>query len=387
MNSNGSDNHIEFQILSTGNTVYAEYDAISGEYTLRVNGQTLTGEITPFVATDTVLSFGGQIWSGGTSVAGDRCTKVNINSVIIKPKKREFNFHRNYLYVDKDSDYIEGLANMLIIEVQLPVTPNRIGNFTFSGNTKMKHINLEHITYVGRKAFEGCTSIVKFDFKNATYIDREWSYNSSNSYVYDTEEILLPKVKSILTMFPNGIQTPFPNLKLIDISGAVSIPGQFISGNRNKTDLKIKLGTSVETIGKMAFQQNDRTVIGDNEDKINLPNLTSLGQAAFFHTGIKKVTNLGSITSIGTDTFRECYSLIFVRIPSTVTTIGSNAFLEYHNGMVMVVEAVIPPATSNSPVADTIYVPDESVDAYKAATGWSSAASKIHPMSEYTGTD
>ena len=45
-----------------------------------------------------------------------------------------------------------------------------------------------------------------------------------------------------------------------------------------------------------------------------------------------------------------------------------------------------PPSVVRFDTAPTaIYVPDESVDAYKAASVWSNYASVIHPMSEYTG--
>ena len=36
----------------------------------------------------------------------------------------------------------------------------------------------------------------------------------------------------------------------------------------------------------------------------------------------------------------------------------------------------------NCPSLESIYVPDESVDAYKTATGWLEFASKIKPLSE-----
>ena len=32
-----------------------------------------------------------------------------------------------------------------------------------------------------------------------------------------------------------------------------------------------------------------------------------------------------------------------------------------------------------------VYVPDDSLEAYKAASGWSYYEERIHPMSEYTG--
>ena len=56
----------------------------------------------------------------------------------------------------------------------------------------------------------------------------------------------------------------------------------------------------------------------------------------------------------------------------------------------IVIKAVNPPSvvsTSFDQISTSakFYVPDESVDAYKTAQYWSSHASKIRPMSEYTG--
>ena len=51
--------------------------------------------------------------------------------------------------------------------------------------------------------------------------------------------------------------------------------------------------------------------------------------------------------------------------------------------------AVNPPSLTNSSHAQfnfmSIYVPDGSVSSYKAASKWSDMASKIKPLSEYTG--
>jgi hypothetical protein len=61
---------------------------------------------------------------------------------------------------------------------------------------------------------------------------------------------------------------------------------------------------------------------------------------------------------------------------------GNNALREF------VCKAVIPPTYTGYPLSGTdssmsIYVPDGSVDAYKAASGWSGFASQIKPLSEY----
>lgn len=283
-----------------------------------------------------------------------------------------------------------------VVEVQLPITLKRLKDNAFcmdAGESKLERVNLEHITHVGARAFGWCSKMRIFNFENVTSLAANFlvGYNSRPNIVYDVEEILLPKLETVPQLIPNGykvISTRYPNLRLIDLSGAKTLgTGQTImssdwTDSQNHTG--IKLGSDVEVIGDYAFQNMGYNwIVGG---VLNFPKLTNLGRSAFNHTGITKVINLGSITEIKTDTFRESYVLTFVRIPSTVTTIGNNAFHGLR-GMTMVVEAVTPPSTSSTPSADAIYVPDESVDEYKAATGWSGKASVIHPMSEYTGTD
>ena len=82
------------------------------------------------------------------------------------------------------------------------------------------------------------------------------------------------------------------------------------------------------------------------------------------------------------------FSNVLVDIPATIQKlspyIGYNA-----TNMAVIIRAITPPdaldsyKTAFKPTA--IYVPDESVDAYKAHSYWSYYASKFKPLSEYTG--
>ena len=82
------------------------------------------------------------------------------------------------------------------------------------------------------------------------------------------------------------------------------------------------------------------------------------------------------------------YSNIVVDIPSTIQKlapyIGYNA-----TNIVIIIRAVTPPSQIDSYKAQlkptAIYVPDESVNAYKTHSYWSYYASKFKPLSEYTG--
>jgi|GEM_PF-5346492 len=392
---------IEFQLLPEHNTVSVKYDAKSGDVVLVANGTTVRDTITPILGFGTYFTLGGQMWSGGTTIATDRCAAIKINSVTVKPLKYQIAYSREYKYMTKaetmpqDKGYWD---RQDVVEVQLPVTLKRLKDNAFcmdAGESKLEHVNLQHITHVGARAFGWCSKMRIFNFENVTSIASNFlvGYGNRSNIVYDVEKIFLPKLETVPCLIQANYKvtsTRYPNLRFIDLSGAKTLgtngEGIIVTDYYDsKINLTIKLGSDVEVIGDGALSYTPRVAIDGGA--LNFPKLTSLGHNAFFHSGIRKVINLGSITEIKYNAFRESYVLTFVRIPSTVTTIGNNAFLEYHNGIVMVVEAVTPPSTSGAPCADTIYVPDESVDAYKDATGWSSAASKIHPMSEYTGTD
>lgn len=83
-------------------------------------------------------------------------------------------------------------------------------------------------------------------------------------------------------------------------------------------------------------------------------------------------------TSIGGYAFRGT-TLDFMRLGPNVATIGTNALGTIK---VLVCEAITPPSLSSGMSVAGIYVPDSSVDAYKAASGWSNYANYIHPLSE-----
>ena len=73
-------------------------------------------------------------------------------------------------------------------------------------------------------------------------------------------------------------------------------------------------------------------------------------------------------------------------MPSTVTSIGGNEFSGCTAMKSFVIRAIAPPSlgvNSFSGNPCSIYVPDQSVEAYKTASNWSTYASKIKPLSEY----
>ena len=77
-------------------------------------------------------------------------------------------------------------------------------------------------------------------------------------------------------------------------------------------------------------------------------------------------------TSIGASCFSGCKALEELTIPSSVTSIGANAFTNCYSLLEMDVEGATPPSLGtnafNGCNIQSIYVPDDSVNAYKGAT-------------------
>ena len=103
-------------------------------------------------------------------------------------------------------------------------------------------------------------------------------------------------------------------------------------------------------------------------------------------TSINNVTAqmLQGISDITDYAFNYCTSLASIEIPNSVTNIENGAFYNCTSLSSVTVEATNPPTLGGSTFGIdanlTIYVPAESVDTYKAASGWSNYASKIQAI-------
>ncbi len=120
---------------------------------------------------------------------------------------------------------------------------------------------------------------------------------------------------------------------------------------------------------------------------LKLPTLTATAGLCFATTSLRKLV-LPNLVTHGNNVYGS-NTVLGIIIGDQITSISNEAFGGAYALQVryVVIKATTPPTCgtnilryNNNP---KIYVPDESVDAYKAAIGFSTYASKIYPITQF----
>ena len=171
-----------------------------------------------------------------------------------------------------------------------------------------------------------------------------------------------------------------PYFKEIEIDGVAqpSVVNNYVFDTIGEHTVKYVLSDGA-TICNYAFEY-----CGNLQSIIIPDNVTSIGEQSFWEcNNLTNVTMSNSITTISSNLFYRCTSLTSVTIPNSVTSIDHNAFDDCSGLISVTVEATTPPTLANYVFDHTnclIYVPSQSVEAYKVASNWSTYASRIQAI-------
>ena len=294
-----------------------------------------------------------------------------------------------------------------LTSVTIPNSVTSIGDSAFNRCTGLTTVTIGNgVTSIGSSAFGDCDKLSTIII-NATTPPTLGSIYSMEFYVFvPSESVDTYKATNVWKNYPNNIYS-LPILKGEYLTGTIKMPSnrsyslsRIFHNNYPKyfdklyiNDIEVSTDYSLEhnTSYTFKFELFDKRLIGwrlfsdyNYVTSVTIPDsVTRIGNEAFMNCKITNINIPESVTNIGNYAFRST-ALTEITIPSSVTEIGYN-ILEYNNVITSItILATTPPTLSSDSISGSnncpIYVPAESVDAYKTATNWSSLASRINPI-------
>ena len=259
-----------------------------------------------------------------------------------------------------------------IKNITIPLGVTNIGLSAFAFCTKLKQIVIpDGVTSIGKAAFNGCNTIKKISFPDSiSGVIGDYTFQNC----YDLESSIT---------FPNGVtklgDSVFINcwkLKNVSVPNSVErIGANAFQDCKSLESFVIPPGTKVGAYVFEGCKSLKSVTIPDGHDNIQ----TYMFQGC---TNLENIVLPNSITSVGEAAFMSCHRLKSITIPANVPSLLANVFANCKILKSIHFKPLTPPKITNSTFLNLtvdliIYVPAESLEAYKTAQYWSSVADKI----------
>ena len=206
-------------------------------------------------------------------------------------------------------------------------------SYAFSGCSSLEEIDLRNLTSVSYSMFSGCSKLARITLNDDCSTIGDYAFRGCSSLD----------------------NLSFPNVR--------SIGSYAFSGCSKLKNISIPKATSVST---RAFQ--DVPIGARSDDVLNLPSVTSIGQYIAYGNGPHAI-DFGSRITFGTYSLAYAHNLVQLILRSSTMCSLANTNALMHT-----------PLESGY---GWIYVPEDLVGTYKAATNWSTFADRIIPLDEY----
>ena len=334
---------------------------------------------------------------------------------------------------------IETSSNTLILGIQTTVIPTSvtaIGDEAFIDCTGLRSIVIpEGVTTIGDWAFDGCRNMTEIAFQGTMTSIGEWAFAScgkltqvelpegiqelSSNLFFQDNLLARVSIPSSVTLINNAAFEYCSSLDSVIIPNTVTsikrsafsycsslssidIPASVIdieSGifndcshlDRIQVDAANPVYDSRNNCNAIINTASNTLMEGSNTTVIPAT-VTAIGDRAFGgRDGLASIVVPNSVKSIGDFAFFGCDSLRSVDIGASVTSIGYGSFQACARLSSMTCRATVPPVASKSMIYSNsdyvkvvLYVPEQSIDAYRADATWQKFTN-IQPIANEPG--
>ena len=257
------------------------------------------------------------------------------------------------------------------------------GEHAYSDNTEIQHLVFAaNVTFIGKAAFFKCENLESVTFADGSKMDSlsYWAFSECAKLTTITIPASVTTLKGPVFQ-DSGLQTIF-----FEEGSQLKTLGNDAFANTPLTAITIP--ASVTTLEKSPFRDCGKltTVIFAENSQ-----LETISDGAFQGCyALPAITIPTTVTTIGHRAFGNCDALKKMIIPANVTNIDYEAFSYCDNLSVINILAQTPPTLGTDVFAGIaenfrIYVPRESVNAYK--TAYPDLADRIKPIMNMNAVD
>ena len=236
--------------------------------------------------------------------------------------------------------------------ITIPNSVTSLGEYCFSGCSSLGYADIgTGITEIERYTFYDCSSLPEISIPKNVVSIGNYVFRGCSSLA----DVAIEDRETELALGSNGSSPMFADCPLNKV---------YIGGN-------ISYSTS-SSYGYSPFYRNttlETVVITDKETEIS-PN------EFYGCTNLKNMTMGDGVETIGNWAFSGCSSLDYFQFGSGMKTIGEEAFSDCTAMTKLISNAEVPPICGIQALDDInkwtceLFIPDSSIDAYKAADQW-----------------